>query len=451
MHRKLFPILIVFFALFAVGGIFALTASANEGGLTTNDPLSNSVRSQAAPLFAAFIEEDFDYGATPGDLTTASGAVWVAHSGAGNGPVQYVTTGLSMSGYGSSGVGGAATITTTGSEDVHRPFTSQASGVVYFAALANVSAAQTGDYFFHLSNATTGFRARVFVRDSAGVLQYGLSPSGSTGTYATDAFAYDTTYLVVAKYDATTGDTTLYVLDSVTATEPITPLLSLAGSGAQAVERVAIRQGTAGARPAATIDGVRVADTWEDVIGVPGGPSVVETDPADGATNVPLAATIAITFSEAVTVTANWFDLACTTSGPITGTTAPASPAVSYTITPASSFAYDEQCTVTVLADEVTNGGGLTLTADYPFTFTTESLDGDITFVYHDLEDVVQSGEAVYIAGEFNGWNTTSTPLAADGAFAVFSVTVPGLTAGDYDYKYIVYTDTVPSGPAQWD
>lgn len=182
-----------------------------------------------------------------------------------------------------------------------------------------------------------------------------------------------------------------------------------------------------------------------------GAPTVTETDPADGATNVPLAATIAITFSEAVTVTTNWFDLACTTSGTITGTTTPASPAVSYTITPASSFAYDEQCTVTVLADEVTNGGGLTLTTDYPFTFTTESLMGDVTFVYHDLEDVVQSGEAVYLAGDFNGWNATSTPLTADGAFAVFSVTVPGLAAGDYGYKYIVYTDTVPSGPPQWD
>lgn len=443
MRRTWILLSIIFLSLFAVTAPLALAAAASAGNAAAPNSFSNSIE------LTTLLAEDFDYGAAAGDLTAASGGVWVAHSGAGNGPVQYVTTGLSMSGYGSSGVGGAATITTTGSEDVHRPFTSQASGVVYFAALANVSAAQTGDYFFHLSNATTGFRARVFVRDSAGVLQYGLSPSGSTGTYATDAFAYDTTYLVVAKYDATTGDTTLYVLDSVTATEPITPLLSLAGSGAQAVERVAIRQGTAGARPAATIDGVRVADTWEDVIGVASGPTVTATDPADSASNVPLDATIAITFSEAVTVTANWFDLTCTTSGVITGTTAPASPAAAYVITPANQFEYDESCTVTVLADEVSNSGGMTLTADYPFTFTTESLAGDITFVYHDLEDVVQSGESIYLAGDFTDWFTNSVQLNADAAFAVFSATVPGLAANTYTYKYIV-SDTVPSGQ-QWE
>ncbi|MBX3056646.1 MAG: ExeM/NucH family extracellular endonuclease [Anaerolineae bacterium] len=182
-----------------------------------------------------------------------------------------------------------------------------------------------------------------------------------------------------------------------------------------------------------------------------GEPFVVETDPADGATNVPLNATIAITFSEAVTVTADWFDLTCTSSGPITGSTVPASPADAYTITPDSPFAYDEQCTVTILATEVSDSDGLTLTVNYPFTFSTESTDGDITFVYHDLEDVVQPGEAVYLAGDFNGWNPATTPLTADGASAVFSVTVPGLAAGDYGYKYIVYTDTVPSGPPQWD
>ncbi len=179
-----------------------------------------------------------------------------------------------------------------------------------------------------------------------------------------------------------------------------------------------------------------------------GAPSVLETNPADGATNVPINATIAITFSEPVTVTTNWFTLACTSSGSLTGTTAPASPSATYVVTPASLFAYDETCTFTVLADEVTNSGGLTLTADFPFTFTTESLTGDITFVYYDLEDVVQPGESIYLAGSFNGWNP-NIPLTANAASSVFSVTVPGLAANTYFYKYVV-SDTVPAGP-QWD
>jgi predicted extracellular nuclease/DNA/RNA endonuclease YhcR with UshA esterase domain len=441
MRRTWFLFLIVFLSVFAVMGTVALTASANESGVT-----AVALQSHNAPSFTTLVEENFTYGATPGDLTTISGGVWVAHSGATVGPVQYVATGLSMPGYGSSGVGGAATIATTGSEDVNRSFTNQTSGVVYFAALVNISTARTGDYFFHVSDASTGFRARVFARNSDGVLQYGLSPSTGTGTYATDAFAYNTTYLVVVKYDANSGDSSLYVLDAVTSTEPATALVSLTGTAGQAVQRVAIRQGTN--TPAATIDGVRVANTWEDVIGGPSGPSVVDTNPQDGDSNVPLDATIAITFSEAVTVTADWFDLTCTTTSPITGTTAPAGPAESYVVTPASLFDYDESCTFTVLADEVTNSDGLTLTADYPFTFTTESLVGDITFVYHDLEDVVQPGESVYLAGNFTGW-VANIPLSANAASSVFSVTVSGMAADTYEYKYVV-SDTLTIGE-QWD
>ena len=63
-----------------------------------------------------------------------------------------------------------------------------------------------------------------------------------------------------------------------------------------------------------------------------------------------------------------------------------------------------------------------------------------------DLEDVVLSGETVYIAGEFNGWNPTSTPLNADVSYETFSVTVPALAAGTYAYKYVVN-----DGSDQWD
>ena len=72
------------------------------------------------------------------------------------------------------------------------------------------------------------------------------------------------------------------------------------------------------------------------------------------------------------------------------------------------------------------------------------------TFIYHDLEDVVQSGEAVYLAGDFNGWSTTATPMTANDDYSVFSVTVTLTSTGTDEYKYIVYTDTVPSGPANW-
>jgi uncharacterized repeat protein (TIGR01451 family) len=72
------------------------------------------------------------------------------------------------------------------------------------------------------------------------------------------------------------------------------------------------------------------------------------------------------------------------------------------------------------------------------------------TFIYHDLEDVVHDGEAVYLAGSFNGWSTTATPMNANADFSVFSVTVTLEQTGTYEYKYVVYTDTAHSGPANW-
>jgi uncharacterized repeat protein (TIGR01451 family) len=78
-------------------------------------------------------------------------------------------------------------------------------------------------------------------------------------------------------------------------------------------------------------------------------------------------------------------------------------------------------------------------------TFTVIASDGDVTFVYHDLEDVVQAGETVYIAGEFNSWNPSANPLSADAGMTVFSTTI-NMATGSYEYKYIV-----DDGSAQWD
>ncbi len=210
--------------------------------------------------------ENFDYGGTAGNLTTVSGGNWAAHSGTGY-PVQYIITSLSMPGYGSSGVGGAATFANgSGSrEDVNRTFVTQSSGVVYYAALVKLSAADTtGNYFLHLKDATTGFRARIFARDSgSGQLRFGFSNT-STGAYATDDFAYNTTYLLVAKFDTTNGNAALYVLDAYSATEPDTPLLTATGTGL-GIQAIAIRQ-DAGALTG-VIDGIRVANTWADAVG----------------------------------------------------------------------------------------------------------------------------------------------------------------------------------------
>jgi DNA/RNA endonuclease YhcR with UshA esterase domain len=130
-------------------------------------------------------------------------------------------------------------------------------------------------------------------------------------------------------------------------------------------------------------------------------------------------------------------------------------------ITWAGTVTNGETITFTFTADQTADYGdtitntaefsGTTETGTAQATFTVESLEGDVTFVYHDLEDVVQPGETIFLAGDFNGWNTTALSMTADAANDVFTATVPALNAGDYGYKYIVYTDTIASGPAYYD
>ena len=234
--------------------------------------LGISLTAQAAPLEnvpsqpqALLLAENFDYGAVPMSLTVASGGNWANHSGVSP-YVGYTTTSLSMAGYGSSGVGGAATIATNGSEDVNRSFAPQSSGIVYFSALVNVSAAGSGTYFMHLKDATiSGFRARVFAKLDVNVLRFGLDTSSSTGVYATGVYTYNTTYLLVTKHNLDTGATALYVLDSFTPTEPVSPSVSFTTGTTLTISSIAFRQASGG--PSAVIDGVRVANTWQEVVG----------------------------------------------------------------------------------------------------------------------------------------------------------------------------------------
>ncbi len=66
------------------------------------------------------------------------------------------------------------------------------------------------------------------------------------------------------------------------------------------------------------------------------------------------------------------------------------------------------------------------------------------TFVYHDAEDVVHSGEEVYLAGSFNDWNTSELHMTPNGDYSQFSVNVP-LSGGVHQYRYVV-----KSGGDQW-
>jgi predicted extracellular nuclease len=101
------------------------------------------------------------------------------------------------------------------------------------------------------------------------------------------------------------------------------------------------------------------------------GPSLAATDPANGATNVPLDTDIHVTLSQPVALTADAFGIACTASG--AHAFALSGGPTQYTLDPDLDFARGETCTVTVNADDTRRS----------FSFSTVPLEG---LRIHDIQ-----------------------------------------------------------------
>ncbi|WP_264510953.1 YDG domain-containing protein [Flavobacterium sp. N1719] len=219
---------------------------------------------------AQLLTENFSY-STAGDITTASGGNWTAHSGSTFYP-QFTTSGLTYPGYPGSGVGGAVTISTTGVADVNRTYTAQTSGNVYAAFLVNVSSATTtGDYFIHLGTGASSFVGRFFVkRDASNNLAFGISKNAAVASATFTGFTYslNTTYLVVIKYSiisGTTNDTvSVFINPALNGTEGTANITAPDPTAADVnPSAFYIRQGTP---PGATIDGIRIATSWASAV-----------------------------------------------------------------------------------------------------------------------------------------------------------------------------------------
>jgi hypothetical protein len=222
------------------------------------------------------LAENFDY--PLGDSLGAHG--WTSFSGGATNRLLVTSPGLSYAGYPQSGIGNATTVTTTG-QDAFVPFTSIVDSsnakAIYAFFLVNVSSASLGDYFlaFLPSTSTTFYTARVFVKDDAGNLKFGVVKSSPQDTlnaamWSTNSFSYNTTYLVVVKYEFRSGLTndgvSLFVFNSgVPSTEPTTadvgPLYFASGD-VNNIGRIALRQGTATRAPTAVVDGIYVTTSW---------------------------------------------------------------------------------------------------------------------------------------------------------------------------------------------
>lgn len=227
-----------------------------------------------------WLEENFNYGGTSNPDITVVAPSWVRHSGT-QGP-QYSASGLTYTGYPSSGIGGALSFTYGSSGvndgDVNRKLSDSIStnqDIFVFALIRLDSARATADYFLHLGPATIGttFRARVFARSFGSGWAIGLSKSTETRVEdSVNVLNFNQTYLLALKYSFNTASASddlvrLYVYSTgVPVTEPGSPIVSLGPVGAGTtgdpanIGAIAIRQGTN--TPSGRIDGIRVGNTW---------------------------------------------------------------------------------------------------------------------------------------------------------------------------------------------
>lgn len=233
-----------------------------------------------------YLVENFNY---PADaLLNANG--WFAHSAGATNPISVNNGGLSWATttYIGSGVGNAALVDNTGSDE-NKPLDGNLStGSVYASFLFRVNTEITtanDDYFFHFvkysdettpvyTSTNTAFRARTFVLPGTTPTQFKLGLTFNATTVAATDVSADLnllqTYLVIVKYtfvDGADNDTvSLYVFSdgqSIT-TEPVTPVIGpITGTAAD----IGVIQGVALRQFAATqnllVDGIYVRNVWD--------------------------------------------------------------------------------------------------------------------------------------------------------------------------------------------
>jgi len=228
---------------------------------------------------AQSLTEDFSY--TAGQvLATANNWTFANGTGTANNPT-VTNGGLSYASHPGSGVGNAVSFTTSG-DDIQRAISSAiTSGTAYVSVLVNLSSAQTGgDYFFSLSGSTTNFSTRLYAKSTTGGYLLGIEKTGTSPTYDTTTRSFGTTYLIVIKYTYVTGGTTndtvnLFINPALGGSEG-TPTVSAptAGTDATTITSVTLRQGSASAAAAGTIDAIRVGTTWSSVTAAAATPTV---------------------------------------------------------------------------------------------------------------------------------------------------------------------------------
>jgi len=183
------------------------------------------------------------------------------------------TDGLSYEEYVCSGIGNAAYINGNRSERTYKTFTSTNSGAIYASFLFEAKNYSGAELIYFNKNpfesivASGNYAWMDIIGAGMGIFKFGLKIDYyDTIEYTTETYSYNTTYLVVLKYEFISGgsnndEASLYVFESgIPASEPSSPTIGPLSNN-DATNLGSIVLGYQG-NPNCVIDGIRVSDSW---------------------------------------------------------------------------------------------------------------------------------------------------------------------------------------------
>jgi hypothetical protein len=204
---------------------------------------------------SSLIVDTFDY--SDGSLTTNSGGLWTAHSGAGAKSIQV-----------SSGVVTLQQSTGSG-EDVNRNTgLAMGTGDKWYAGFdVTVTGSSAPVYFAHFLEGSSIFQARTFVTTptSTGDFTLGLGTgSSATSTWSTD-LSFGVSYRVVVSYDYDSKISQLWVNPAL----ETDPSISVTAGFSDEITSFAFRQASPTTANTQLIDNLSVATTFGEALVVP--------------------------------------------------------------------------------------------------------------------------------------------------------------------------------------
>ena len=395
---------------------------------------------------------------------------WYAHSAATTSPQVVVSPGLSLTqtAYPGSGVGNAGGVLNTG-QDVNKPFSANVdTGSVYTSFLVKANGTVVNGYFFHYAeysniatpnytSITTAFRARTFVlpgTNPATQFKLGLSFNNSTITGDTTSnLTIGTTYLVVVRYKCVAGaandEVSLWVLadGSSIASLPAVPTIGpLTGTAADltAVQGIALRQYAAGQN--VIVDGIISGRTF------------AFTPPPPATKNVTFnvdmnQVTQSFTTPEVNGLWNNW----CGNCNPLTDANGDGIWTTTLPLPVGTTQEYKFSADAWTIQEQnnpaapCTNGNATytNRVLVIPATDTVLNVvcwsqctacDVDVTLKVNMAWEVANnaiSANGVHVAGDFQGWSPSTTPMTDANNDGIYEVTINVPANSSIQYKFI--------------